>query len=94
MSQLFIVLFCMFMSLILLSKSPEFLMSEGLIVPSSGVNILAMVRAILWVVLLMLELMGNRGISGLWILGRPNNVGIVGWCSMSDVQVLGSLKVF
>ena len=34
MSKLFIVLFRMFMSLILLSKSPEFLTCEGLTVPS------------------------------------------------------------
>ena len=53
MSKLFIVLFCTFIFLILLSKSPEFLTCERLIVPSMwGWNILAMVRAILWVALL------------------------------------------
>ena len=39
-------MFCMFMSLILSSKSPEFLTCEGLIVPSDGGgNILAMLQA-------------------------------------------------
>ena len=52
-----------------------------------GGNILAMARAILWGALLMLEIMGRSGVSGLWILGRPYNVGIVGWCSMRDIQV-------
>ena len=52
------------MSLILLSKSPEFMTCEWLIVPNREVNILAMVQAILWVPLLMLEIMGHRG--GIW----------------------------
>ena len=49
------------MSLILLSKSPEFLTCEELSVPSRRVNILAKVQAILWMALLMLEIMGCRG---------------------------------
>ena len=87
MSKPSIVLFCMFMSLIVLSKSPEFLTCEVLIVPSRGVNTLAMARPILLSALPMLEKMGRRGVAGLWILGRLYNVGIVGYCSMRDVQV-------
>ena len=65
-------------------------MCEGLIVPSRGVNVLAMVQGILWVALPMLEIMGCSRASGLWILGKPYN-GIVRWCLMSDVQVFGYL---
>ena len=57
------------MSLVLLSKSLEFITCEGLIVPSKEFSILAMVRAILWVAPLMLKIMRCRGVFGLWILG-------------------------
>ena len=69
MSKLFIVLFCMFMSLILLSKSAEFLMCERRIVPSRWVIILAMAGGILWVALPMLEIMGRWGglVCGFWV---------------------------
>ena len=38
--------------------------------------------------------MGCREVSGLWILGRPYNVGIVGWCLMSDIQVFWFFEFF
>ena len=87
MSKLLIVLFCIFIYLILFSKSPEFMKCEGLIVPSRGINILAIAWAILWIAPLMLEIIG------LWILGRPYNVGIVKWCLMRGVQFFGSLDI-
>ena len=55
MSKLFIVSFCIFICLILLS--PESIMCEGLVSPSWWGNVLAMTRAILWMALLMLEIM-------------------------------------
>ena len=42
----------------------------------------------------MLKIVCHRGMSGLWILGRPNNVQIVGWCSMRDVQVFWIFMIF
>ena len=47
-----------------------------------------MARAILWMALPMLEIMGCIGrVFGLWILGEPYNVGIVRRCSIREVQV-------
>ena len=38
----------------------------------------------------MLEIMGRRGVIAKWILGRTNNIGMVGW----DVQVFWFFKSF
>ena len=34
----------------------------------------------------MLEIIGHKGLLGLWIWGRPYNVGVLGWCSMREIQ--------
>ena len=62
--------------------------------PSGEINILAMVRAILWVALTMLEIMGRRRVFDMWILGWPYNVRIVGWSSMRKVQFFCFLRFF
>ena len=54
------------MFVILLRKALEFISCEGLIVFSSGYNILAMARAILWIALPMIEIMGRR--EGAWFM--------------------------
>ena len=70
-SKLAICLFLMSMFCSFLMRSPEFLMCEGLMVPSRGVRILAIALAILWWVLPIPEIMGLIGILTLWVLGSP-----------------------
>ena len=60
------------MSVNLLRRDPEFLMCVSLMVPNRGDNILARSLAILWWEAdPMLEIIGHKGISGLWGSGRP-----------------------
>ena len=94
MSKLFMVLFLMSMFFSFCRRSPEFLMCAELIVPSRGVSSFVMAWAILCVALPIPEMMGRSGVFSLCVLGRPYSVGIFGWCSMRDVQVLLFLVSF
>ncbi len=71
MSKLAKYLLCISMSVSLLSSDPEFFRCALLMVPNRGVNNLARSLAILWGADPIPEIMGLRGISGLWVLGRP-----------------------
>ena len=71
MSRLAEDLFSLFKLLILLSKSQEFLMCDSLLVPKRWDNILAKDFAMSWRADLIPFIIIHKGISGLWVLGRP-----------------------
>ena len=79
-SKLFIILFCISMSLTLFSKSLEFITWGADCAELGGWywSYGASYFVCEWGgALPMLEIMGCRGVFGLWILGKPYNVGIV-----------------
>ena len=71
MSRLARDLFSMFKLLIFLINSLKFLMCKLLIMPKRGGNILAKDFVMLWGTDPIPEIIGCRGIPGLWVLGRP-----------------------
>ena len=64
-------LFFISMSINLLRSVPEFLTCVSLIVPNRGDNILAKSLAMLCGADPIPKIIGLKGISGLWVLGRP-----------------------